>query len=147
MPRGIYLRPVGYRPRKTDSPELVERVKLLYSAGKTQDEIATVLGRSRKFVQGVFRRNGMKARVAAKRDQRGPRNSSWKGDRAGYQALHLRVYQAKGRPTACSVCGTTTARAFDWANLTGNYQDITDYAAMCRSCHWRYDGTVQNLRR
>lgn len=136
----------GYQPRKTDPPELVETVKLLYVNGKTQMEIAERLERSRKFVQGVFRRNGIKPRIAAKRDQRGAKNSSWKGDQASYQALHLRLYSTRGRPFPCSVCGTMTAKAYDWANLTGNYQDIEDFAAMCRSCHWKHDGRIKNLR-
>lgn len=146
MPRGIYPRPTGYRPRKADPPELVTLVRQRYEAQATQAEIAADLGRTTKFVQGVFRRNGIQPRRAAKRDQRGSKNARWKGDEAGYQAMHLRLYSAKGRPFPCSVCGTTTAKAYDWANLMGRYQDIEDYAPMCRSCHARYDGKVQNLR-
>jgi hypothetical protein len=146
MPKGIYPRQTGYRPRKTDLPELVDKVRLLYANGKTQTEIAVRLGMSQKGVQGIFRRNGITARVAAKRDQRGPLNSSWKGDRAGYQAMHLRLYAVRGQPFPCSVCGTMTAKAYDWANLTGHYSDLTDYSPMCRSCHRKYDGGVKNLR-
>ena len=28
---------------------------------------------------------------------------------------------------------------FEWANLTGSYEDIDDYARMCCSCHRSYD--------
>lgn len=147
MPKGIYFRPDGYKPRKTDPTELVETVRLLYVNGKTQTEIAARLGRSLRFVQGVFRRNGIMPRRATPRDQTGSRNPRWKGEKAGYQAMHLRLYQAKGRPFPCSVCGTTTAKAYDWANLTGNYSDMTDFAPMCRSCHWKHDGRIKNLRR
>jgi hypothetical protein len=28
---------------------------------------------------------------------------------------------------------------YDWANLTGNYDDIWDFAPMCRLCHSHYD--------
>ena len=28
---------------------------------------------------------------------------------------------------------------YDWANLTGDYADVSDFARMCRSCHRRYD--------
>ena len=145
MPKGIYSRPAGYRPRKIDPPELVATVRLLYANGKTQAEIAERLARSLKFVQGVFRRNGITPRTATKRDQRGAKNARWKGDEAGYQAMHLRLYATRGRPFPCSVCGTTTARAYDWANLTGNFSDTSDYAPMCRSCHWKHDGKVKNL--
>jgi hypothetical protein len=138
----------GYQPRKSDPPELVDRTRYLYEQRTmSQAEIASELGRSLKYVQGVFRRNAIPTRPQVKRNQTGPANASWKGDKAGYQALHTRVYQSRGRPFPCSVCGTMTAKAYDWANLTGNYQDIQDFAAMCRSCHWKHDGRVQNLRR
>ena len=146
MPKGCYPRPTGYRPRKTDPPESVETVRLLYANGKTQREIADRLDLSLKAVQGIFHRNGIKARIAAKRDQRGPLNARWKGDEAGYQAMHLRLYRARGRPFPCSVCRSMTAKAYDWANLTGNYSDMTDFAPMCRSCHWKHDGRIKNLR-
>jgi hypothetical protein len=75
----------------------------------------------------------------AKGVQVGPANPAWKPD-AGYQALHIRVYRARGRPVPCSVCGTSSRRrTFDWANLTGRYDDVSDYAAMCRSCHRLFD--------
>lgn len=145
MPRGCYPRPPGYRARKTDPPETVQAVRDLYASGQTQMEIATHLGTSRKFVEGVFRRNGITPRVAAKRDQSGDKNAHWKGDQAGYAAMHLRLYVQRGRPYPCSVCGTTTAKAYDWANLTGNYSDVSDFAPMCRSCHSKHDGKVSNL--
>ena len=131
-------------PRKTDAPETVARVRALYAANWTQIEIAHYLGWSLKKVQGVFRRNGITPRKPTPRNQRGPMNPRWKGDEAGYQAMHLRVYAERGKPVHCQVCQKP---AHEWANLTGNYQDIEDYAPMCRSCHRRYDGTVKNLQR
>lgn len=139
MPKGIYPRPEGYRPRKKDPPELVELVRKEYEQGRTQAEIAQMLGRSIKFVQGMFRRNEITPRVPKPRDQTGPKNGNWKDEAAGYKALHLRVYRTRGCPIKCSVCQTTTAPNFDWANLTGRYQDVWDYAPMCRSCHRIYD--------
>ena len=143
MPKGVYPRPIGYRPRKTDPPELVEQVKVLYASGRSQLEIAALYGWHLKRLQGVFRRNQIQARPQIKRDQRGERNDSWKGDQAGYTALHLRVAEARGRPKECSVCGTTDPnRRYDWANLTRDYANIADYARMCRQCHLRYDRSL-----
>ena len=31
------------------------------------------------------------------------------------------------------------SKKYDWANLTGNYNDPKDYKRMCKSCHLRYD--------
>lgn len=59
---------------------------------------------------------------------------------AGYAAMHKRVAVERGQPSLCEHCGTTTAKAFDWASLTKNYVDIYDYVRLCRSCHCRMDG-------
>lgn len=64
----------------------------------------------------------------------------------GYQGAHHRVRKIRGKPSVCEVCGTTSARKFEWANLTGNYADPLDYKRLCSSCHHRFDGLVRNLR-
>ena len=64
----------------------------------------------------------------------------WAGDRAGYQALHLRVEVARGKPSGCQRCGCEEPSArYEWANLTGNYTDINDYERMCVPCHRSFD--------
>src|SRR6202022_1352066 len=66
----------------------------------------------------------------------GSNNSRWKGDEATYLSKHFRVYAARGAAKTCIFgCEAST---FEWANLTGNYGDIEDYAPMCTSCHQRY---------
>lgn len=137
----------GYQPRKVDPPALVERIRTTYALGASQAELAEELGWTLKRVQGVFRRNAIPTRRRVKRNQTGDRNPMWKGNAAGYKAFHLRLYRTRGRPFPCSVCGTMQARAYDWANLTGRYEDQSDYAPMCRSCHWKLDKKVLNLRR
>jgi len=129
---------------KLDRDQLVD---LYHGWGMTQDEIATTLGVTQKTVWGAMKRYGISARTAAKRDQSGPKNHMWKGDAASYKAFHHRMTSRFGQPQECSVCGTTDAsRAYDWANLSGDYADLDDYARMCRSCHWKYDNRVDNLR-
>lgn len=138
--------PRGAKPKEYD-PDLVQRVSELYAAGATQGEVAASVGVTQKVVWNLMRRHGIAARVAAKRDQRGPKNHAWKGDDAGYAAAHLRVASARGAPSLCESCGTTSAAKFEWANLTKNYTDPNDYVRLCVSCHHQMDGTVQNLRR
>jgi len=131
--------PRGAKP-KVYPAELVEQVRALYGRGLTQAEIAAEIGISQKVVWNIMRRHGIRARVAAKRDQRGPKNGAWKGSRATYAALHKRVEVARGTPAVCERCGASgPGRSYDWANLTGRYDDVTDYERMCRSCHRRYD--------
>ena len=70
---------------------------------------------------------------------------AWKGDAANYSALHLRVQTERGRPSLCEECGTTSAKRFEWANISGRYEDVADYRRLCCSCHHRMDGLVRNL--
>lgn len=124
----------------------IHLMRELYHKGKTQLEVGEILGVSQKSVCKAMRRNGIKARVAAKRNQLMENNSSWKADKAGRQAFHKRLYAEFGKPKSCSMCGTTEAKHFDYANLTGRYEDINDYLPMCRSCHWIYDKKINNIK-
>jgi hypothetical protein len=118
----------------------IERLRDLYASGHSQDECAVLLGVSQKAVCKAMRRHGLVTRPAIKRDQWGDRNHMWKGDQATRYAMHVRLYKRFGQEPECSVCGTTDqSKWYDWANLTGHYEDINDYRRMCRSCHRQYD--------
>ena len=123
-------------------------IRKLYTACLTQQEIADLLKTSQKVVWGFMKRHGIQARVAAKRDQRGERNSSWRGSDACYTAMHSRLYRSLGRPRKCAVCGACgVGRVYDWANMTGQYDDPDDYVRMCRSCHRKNDKAHCNFSR
>ena len=71
----------------------------------------------------------------------------WKGDDASKQAFHRRLYSRFGKPVKCTVCGTTDKlKSYDYANLSGEYGDLNDYSAMCRTCHWKYDNKILNIK-
>ena len=70
----------------------------------------------------------------------------YKGAGANYVALHYRVQRLRGRPQVCSACGTTSAKRYDWANMTGRYTDPQDYRRMCRSCHFIHDNALLENR-
>ena len=124
--------------RETKLPEAT--VRFLYSLNATQDEIAQFLGVSQKVVWRFMRNHGIPARRAVKRNQYGKHNSSWRGNKAAYTALHLRVAQARGKPQCCAFCGSTDeSKTYEWANLSGRYTDVLDFARLCRSCHRKYD--------
>jgi hypothetical protein len=136
--------PRGAKP-KVYPDEMVRIVREQYACGATQTEIAARLGTSQKVVFNLMRRHGIGARVAAKRDQWGANNHAWKGDEASKIAFHRRLYSRFGKPTQCSACATEASKNYDYANLSGRYEDITDYTPMCRSCHWKYDDKVSNI--
>lgn len=61
-----------------------------------------------------------------------------------YVALHYWVRKQLGTPQECENCGTTEAKFFDWANISGNYlKDISDWARLCRRCHALFDDHIK----
>ena len=129
--------PRGAKPREYPQ-EIIDLACGLYQSGMTVAEIRAVFPKGYK-VQTILQRYLPARRSQAKRDQRGPRNHMWKGNAAGYQALHLRVDALRGKPAKCERCGTTEPVRYEWANLTGHYYDPNDYQRMCVSCHRQYD--------
>lgn len=66
-------------------------------------------------------------------------NVPWNRGEDNYLAGHYRVKKHRGQPSKCSMCESTTAKQFDWANITRNYLNIYDYIRLCRSCHHKMD--------
>lgn len=68
---------------------------------------------------------------------------NWKGDEAGYCALHDWVTRCSCRAGdhACSECGHDGAEdRLEWANLSHEYRrDLADWIVLCRRCHIAYD--------
>lgn len=124
--------------------ELLE--SLYHEKYMTQEEVGKHLGVSGKQIQIWFKKLGIKARKAAKRFQSGQMNSQWKNKNACYSACHNRVYAARGKARHCSICGRADGNSkYHWANLTGNYEDINDFAPMCVSCHHKHDNKHLNF--
>lgn len=125
----------------------VETVRRLYcECGMSQLEIAAEIGVSQSLICIFMKRFGIKARVAAKRDQSREKNSTWKGAAVKYKPAHNRVYAARGKPKICERCGSTDpSKRYEWANKTGKYDDPEDYMRLCRSCHCKHDGLIKNL--
>jgi len=56
-----------------------------------------------------------------------------------YIDLHKWIRKVKGIPEVCVECGKT-GKWIEWANISHKYKkDPSDYQAMCRSCHRKYD--------
>lgn len=103
------------------------------------EEIAAKWHVSRKRVRTCCIKYGIPRRRQIKRDQRGPKNTSWKGDALTYKGAHLRVARARGKPQRCDRCGTQAAERYEWANLTGQFHDPQDYIRLCIPCHRLHD--------
>lgn len=57
-----------------------------------------------------------------------------------YYRKHYLVRKHRGNPSFCEVCKCDNEDNFyEWANMTGDYDNINDYKRMCRKCHRAYD--------
>lgn len=76
------------------------------------------------------------------------KNPAWKGDNAGYIALHIWIKAKLGKPIKCTnpkcVYPKKTLankiliapKMFVWANISGEYKrDLNDYRQLCQSCN------------
>lgn len=130
----------GKAPRKYP-PDIIQKVRDLYVAGLTRAEVQEQVGPGFK-VETIMKRHGIEARRAGAREfrYRGSSSRSWKGDKASYGAFHLRVESSRGKPQLCGECGVSgPGHKYEWANLTGSYEDINDYMRMCVGCHRKFD--------
>lgn len=128
----------GAKPREYPK-EIIDQVIAWYAEGLTVAEIRAIAPKGYR-IQTIIQRYIPVRRSTAKRNQKGVANHMWKGDLAGYQALHLRVDAARGKPKRCDWCESAdNNKRYEWANLTGNYIDIWDYVRLCLSCHRKYD--------
>jgi len=138
MPKGVYLH-THLKP-KIYPAEMVATVKEHYEAGMTQDEIAEMLGVTQRVIWRLMLNHSIPKRPRIKRDQKGKNNDSWKGDDATYAAQHYRVYSLMGLPKFCELCSTDDEKIrYEWANMTGDYNDPDDYKRLCVTCHRRMD--------
>lgn len=68
----------------------------------------------------------------------GKKHWNWKGDEAGYSALHKWVQRKLGKAIKCSKCGSL--ENVEWANKSHKYlREITDWISLCFKCHRKYD--------
>lgn len=134
--------------KPTETPEQINTVRRLYADGMTQREVADKMAVSTKRVFGIMRRQGIKPRRSVIRNQRKDKNKYWKGDAAGKSAMHKRIEQLFGKPKNCEICKISGGLwvVYEWANLTGKYNDPLDYKRMCRSCHRKYDKGHLNFK-
>lgn len=67
--------------------------------------------------------------------------STYKGDNVGMRALHSWVARRLGKPSKCEHCGSTTAKRYEWSNISRQYKrSLDDWQRLCTKCHMIYDG-------
>jgi len=72
-------------------------------------------------------------------------NPMWKGDDAGYEALHGYIKRRLPKPELCDQCHES--EPYDLANVSGEYKrDLPDWEWLCRKCHMIKDGRLEIVR-
>jgi len=75
----------------------------------------------------------------------GESNGQWKGDKVSYRSLHHWVRYHLMQPETCSKCKEKNDK-LDIANISGDYKrDLSDWEWLCRSCHMKKDGRLNQL--
>lgn len=118
---------------EADKDILLKEYKAFKSSGKL-NELAARMGRTKQFICRQAKALGL--------TNQHPVEKEWlrKDGSNPYARDHARVRARRGRPCKCEVCGTDNPRKhYDWANLTGEYDNPADYKRMCKSCHKQYD--------
>jgi hypothetical protein len=85
--------------------------------------------------------------IGTKNPMYGKRNNeiaSWKGDEAGYSALHQYLRKYMPKPKLCEIC--RKVEPVDISNINGIYdRDFKNYQWQCRKCHIAFDGRYIKL--
>jgi hypothetical protein len=78
----------------------------------------------------------------AKKGKFGCETNPWKGESAGYSAVHRWLVKRYGSPKKCEHCGRENGR-ISWANKNHQYKrNIEEYIGLCMSCHKKYDNKL-----
>src|SRR3990167_10822947 len=88
----------------------------------------------------VFRNKSIENREKVRLALSGEKSYMWKGDKAGYFAIHVWLRKKYGSANKCEQCKRKNAPKYEWANISKKYKrDILDYIQLCTSCHNYYD--------
>ncbi len=134
MPTGVYIR----------SPEVLEKMRKAASGKpawnrgmKCPPEVKKKISIAKTGKKQIRTEIGKKS---FSQKTKGANNYLWKGEKVSYLALHSWVSRWKGKPSKCEVCGTETAKKYEWANIDHKYRRVLeDYLRMCTRCHRNYD--------
>jgi hypothetical protein len=89
---------------------------------------------------------GFPAHQKNKLVRKGESHHNWKGDSAGYEAIHGWIVRNLGKADHCSFNPYHKSTRYHWANISGNYmRDTDDYASLCPACHKTYDLVVRKI--
>jgi hypothetical protein len=115
-----------------DKKKLQDKYQFYKNQGSL-DILAKEMGRTKQFIC-------RQAAAMSLTNRKSLKPYAEKKESNPYAKYHARVRAKKGSPHKCEICGEDSPhKQYDWANLTGRYEDPDDYRRMCRVCHRKYD--------
>jgi len=80
--------------------------------------------------------------VKGNQQPKGSAHPQWV-EKCTYNTAHWWINTHFKRPKECEHCGTTTAKKYEWANISKKYKRVrSDWLNLCCSCHRKYDNSV-----
>lgn len=112
---------------------------------------STSFKKGHKKIGGIGKGNKMSESAKLKIRQsllgrKGIQSRRWKGDKAGYVAIHTWLKNQNGKASECSNpnCKSQNPKRFEWASISRKWKrDVKDYIELCPSCHRIFD--INNL--
>lgn len=93
------------------------------------------------FIKGSKHSDESKKKISASlRDMTAEQARRWKGQQAGYHAIHIWLSKHYTKGDHCEECLTAEFSRLEWANISGEYhREREDYKVLCPSCHRKFD--------
>ena len=118
-----------------------------YDRSKARPNIG-MFKKGHKPLRGAFGRGSKLSQEAKEKvskslyGKRGQLARRWKGDLAGYTAIHIWLYEQIGKANKCENldCLKLPSSRFEYASISGECKrDVSDYIQLCTRCHRRFD--------
>ena len=106
--------------------------------GKTLSEATILKIKEKRALQIITEETKLKLSAASLINQKGEKNGNYKGDSAGYDAIHRWVRTRRPNEGICEICGTSDKTLI--LACVGEYtRDITQFKWVCWGCHNKHD--------
>jgi len=128
---------ISVKPRRK-LPTIQEIERLYFAEHKTLAEIGELFGVTGEAVGMELRKCSIGTGATRPGKERKKHTKPIVDSSVCYSRLHQRVENTFGKPNHCSLCGRDdVSTKYEWHNINGRWEDVTDYIRLCAKCHKR----------